>query len=53
MSSRVFLECHCSEKKSFRLTFDGGSLGEYVVYLCSKCNSSEDLSFRTHGQEIV
>ena len=37
--------CKCEKKLFTRLTFDGGSSGEYVISLCEECNRSVDREF--------
>ena len=33
--------CICKRKKTFELTFDGGSSGKYILELCRKCRLLE------------
>jgi len=42
---KVLFECYCKKQKKFRMIFDGGSTGNYVVELCSKCRKNEDHEF--------
>ena len=41
----VSFECNCKRRKKFRLTFDGGSTGHYVIELCQTCHCQEDSKF--------
>ena len=38
-------ECLCSSPKKYRLTFDGGDSGNYIISLCKECYSKEDKQF--------
>lgn len=38
-------ECECTEPRVYRLTFDGGSSGNYVVEYCQKCYNEDDKQF--------
>jgi len=40
----VFI-CKCKRQIKHRLTFDGGSTGEYQIELCDVCYSNEDKQF--------
>lgn len=44
--------CECIERKTRRLTFDGGSTGNYIVELCTKCLESFDVEFLI-SQEVI
>ncbi len=35
-------ECICKDGKKYRLKFDGGSLGHYIVEYCQKCFDQDD-----------
>ena len=37
--------CKCTSKKEFNLTFDGGSTGKYVIFLCERCYRTVDRRF--------
>ena len=43
--------CNHSQKK-FKLTFDGGLLGEYGVELCQSCHAIQDKKFLIR-EEII
>lgn len=38
-------ECECIEQKTFRLLFDGGRSGCYVIDFCQTCYASDDKQF--------
>ena len=38
-------ECDCTEKKKFRIVFDGDSTGNYIIEYCQKCYDSDDKQF--------
>lgn len=52
MSSRVFLECHCSEKKYYQLRFDNGNSQDYVVTLCKTCYQKDDKKFLINEESV-
>lgn len=37
--------CSCKTKKTHKLVFDGGVLGNYVVDLCIHCYRSQEKKF--------
>ncbi|MCH7649345.1 MAG: hypothetical protein IIA83_12170 [Thaumarchaeota archaeon] len=37
--------CICNNKKTHKLVFDGGVLGNYTVSLCHSCYLSQDKKF--------
>jgi len=37
--------CHDNLQKKYRLVFDGGSSGQYVVELCHSCYKKENKRF--------
>ena len=37
--------CICNNPKKFKLTFDGGSSGQYLLELCKSCYDKEDKQF--------
>jgi len=37
--------CSCKRVKEYKLLFDGGSSGKYVVNLCVDCYDEEDKRF--------
>ena len=41
----TLIHCLCKEAKIYRLTFDGGSTGNYLVELCFACYKNQDKSF--------
>lgn len=41
-SPHVVFVCRCDEPKKHRLTFDGGSTGQYQLECCKACYSKED-----------
>ena len=53
MNTPTFFQCKCSDEKKHRLTFDGGSSGQYNIDLCEKCNIKDDKSFLIHSQELM
>jgi len=38
-------ECGCASKKTHRITFDGGSAGNYTIDYCDKCYALDDKQF--------
>jgi len=40
----AFFSCHHSPKK-FKLSFDGGLLGQYRLELCNSCYAAQDKKF--------
>jgi len=47
-----FFSCKSDEKKSHKLVFDGGILGNYVVSLCHSCYLSQDKKFMISEEKI-
>ena len=45
VSDTAEYECDCSEEKRYRITFDGGDSGNYLVEYCQKCFDSDDKQF--------
>jgi hypothetical protein len=45
-------ECLCSEKKKFRVEFDGASTGNYIIEYCEKCYDSDDKQFMISMEEL-
>lgn len=41
----VVLECECSSIKNHKVTFDGGSTGNYVIEMCQTCYDNDDKRF--------
>jgi len=37
--------CSCPSSKKHRLTFNGGSAGQYDLEICQKCYDQEDKQF--------
>ena len=46
-------ECYCDEKKKYRLIFDGGDSGNYIVEYCQKCYDSDDKQFMISVEELL
>ena len=45
-------ECDCTEKKKFRIVFDGDSTGNYIVEYCEKCFGQDDKQFMISTEVI-
>lgn len=45
-------ECKCEGAKTHRLTYDGGSSGQYVVEFCRQCYEKEDKNFMISEKEL-
>jgi hypothetical protein len=41
----ITFECNCEHEKNYRLTFDGGDSGNYIVEYCQRCCASDDRQF--------
>lgn len=52
MEEPLTYECECQEQKTYRLTFDGGSSGNYVVEYCKLCYDSDDKQFMISSEVI-
>ena len=46
-------ECNCTEKKKFRIVFDGASTGNYIIEYCQKGYDSDDKQFMISTEVIV
>jgi len=44
-SDIVIFACKCRKHKEHKLTFDGGSSGQYQLLLCKDCYFSQDKKF--------
>lgn len=44
--------CSCKTKKTHKLVFDGGVLGNYTVSLCHPCYLSQDKKFMISEEKI-
>lgn len=44
--------CSCKQEKTHRLTFDGGSEGNYDLELCLKCHKIQDKQFLVNEELI-
>ncbi|HXG13603.1 MAG TPA: hypothetical protein VNK25_00535 [Candidatus Nitrosotenuis sp.] len=45
MSQGTIFVCKCNRPKRHRLTFDGGSSGNYDLELCEPCYEQQDKKF--------
>jgi len=45
-------QCKDKREKQYRLRYDGGSSGIYVVELCAKCRKLEDSEFLIEEKSI-
>lgn len=52
MSSSICFKCLCVDEKTHRLTFDGGSEGNYDVELCLKCHKIQDKQFLVNEEVL-
>lgn len=48
----MIYSCSCSSSKKFRLTYDGGSTGEYQLELCQRCHDEKPRKFLLSEVEI-
>jgi len=44
--------CSCNNNKKYKLEFDGGVVGNYVLELCSSCYLAQDKKFLIR-EEII
>ena len=44
--------CICKKKKTHKLVFDGGVLGNYTINLCSSCYLTQDKKFMITEEKI-
>jgi len=52
VSKPIEYECNCTERKCFRVMFDGGSTGNYIVEYCQKCYDEDDKQFMISVEEL-
>lgn len=45
-------ECECLENKRYRLIFDGGDSGNYIVEYCQKCYDQDDKQYVISTEEL-
>ena len=45
--------CQCDRKKTHKLIFDGGVLGNYTVFQCHSCYLSQDKKFLISEEKII
>lgn len=45
-------ECECLEEKKFRVVFDGGSTGNYIVEHCQRCYDEDNKKFMISVEEL-
>lgn len=53
MNSQVFLECKCAEEKKYRLVFDGGTSGQYMIDVCERCYQEDDKKFLLKEDKVT
>ena len=53
VSEIIEYECNCTEDKKFRVVFDGGSTGNYIVDFCKKCYDENDKQFMISVEELL
>ena len=46
-------ECDCDNGKKYRLTFDGGDSGNYIIEYCQNCYDFDDKQFMLFTEEIL
>jgi hypothetical protein len=46
-------ECNCENEKKYRLTFDGGDSGYYLVEYCQKCFDLDDKQFMLSTEVLL
>jgi len=52
VSEIIEYECNCTERKCFRVVFDGGSTGNYIVEYCQRCYDEDDKQFTITVEEL-
>lgn len=52
-STTTEYECNCTEEKKFRVVFDGGESGNYIVEYCQKCYDADDRQFMISGEGLA
>lgn len=52
VSKPIEYECNCTERKCFRVVFDGGSTGNYIVEYCQRCYDEDDKQFMISVGEL-
>ena len=45
--------CICNNKKTHRLIFDGGVLGNYTINICSSCYLTQGKTFMISEEKII
>lgn len=45
-------ECECTEEKKFRVTYDGGSSGQYAIEFCQICFDQDDRQFMISQERL-
>jgi len=51
--SLVSYYCECTEPRVFRLTFRGGSSGNFELECCQKCYDEDDKQFMIKEERIL
>ena len=49
---RIF-SCKCKFPRKYRLTFDGGSSGNYSIELCESCYWNEDKKYLISEEKLT
>lgn len=45
LNNQTTFECECITTKTYRVIFDGGSTGNYVIEMCQQCYDADDKRF--------
>ncbi|MGI0008521.1 MAG: hypothetical protein ACRD92_02765 [Nitrosopumilaceae archaeon] len=53
MNEITIFQCKCQKPKMSRLTFDGGSSGQYVVEICQECYKDDDKKFLVSEERLL
>ena len=48
----ALFECRCGNPKIHKLTFDGGSSGDYILELCDDCYVFQNKEFLIDEEDI-
>ncbi|WP_428324350.1 hypothetical protein [Nitrosopumilus sp.] len=53
VSNTMEYECECAKEKKYKVVFDGGDTGKYIVEYCQKCYDSDDMKFMVITEVIL